>query len=185
MNYYKLGIIKHLIFLCFFYSCLHAAPQTSFSEARHKIIHRVLRNFNRAMQTKGFRAAGIGEGLDHSTGKQNYLAVTFDIDQLPDVNFARRVVVETIEEFLHYINSQDGIQDYLAEYPFPIRFIRICFISRCPNKGLFSVSNFRDELSYDQENHANPISPSIEVHRESYAEAIRILTEQKNVKLAT
>ena len=31
------------------------------------------------MEAKGYRVAGIGEGIDHSTGKQNYIGVTLDI----------------------------------------------------------------------------------------------------------
>ena len=36
------------------------------------------------MRAKGYRTAGIGEGIDHSAGKQNYIGVTFDVDSLPD-----------------------------------------------------------------------------------------------------
>jgi hypothetical protein len=53
---------------------------------------------------------GLGEGLDHSHGRekerQNYLGVTFDIESLPNVDFARKIEVEAIQEFLCYINAE-------------------------------------------------------------------------------
>lgn len=102
----------------------------------------------------------------------------FDIDELPDVEFARRLEVETLQEFLRCINSQEGIQDYLAEYPFPLKFIHIGFISRHPEEGLFLVSNYRENLSYAKRNPDNPGGPLIDVHEESFEDAVRILAQK-------
>ena len=65
-----------------------------FKKERDKRIYSALKKFIKNMKAKGYRAAGIGEGIDHSTGKQNYLAVTFDIERLPTITFARKVEVE-------------------------------------------------------------------------------------------
>ena len=170
--------IKYLVLFLLLFSTLYASTEeTDFSKERRRVIHLVLRKFKQAMQAKGLNAAGIGEGIDHNNDKQNYLKVVFDIDKLPDVDFARRLEVETLQEFLHYINSQEDVQDYLAEYPFPLKFIHIGFISRHPEEGLFSVSNNREKLRYTKNNPANPLGPLIEVHEESYGDAVRILAQ--------
>lgn len=132
------------------------------------------------MQEKGLHAAGIGEGLEHSTGKQNFLKVVFNVDSLPDVEFARKLEVETLQAFLACINAQEGIQDYVAEYPFPLKFMQIGFISIHHEEGLFSVSNSENELIYRKDNPNQPIGPSIEVHSETYEEAVRILADSSN-----
>ena len=179
-------LANYLFFvLCIFTSCSFAEPSKKltaeeiFKKERDKRIYSALRKFKCAMDAKGYRAAGIGEGIDHNTGRQNYLAVTFDIVNLPDVEFARKIEVEALQEFLNYINSEEGIQDYVAEYPYPLKFTRIAFISRHPEKGLFSVANFQDELYYNQDNPNNPTGPIIEIHSESYQDAVRILERQR------
>ena len=174
-------IIKYLFLflpLSILYSCTEPSPEMHFRRERDKRIHHILRDFKGAMRTKGFHAAGIGEGVDHNTGKQNYLKVVFDIEKLPDIDFARKIEVETLQEFLHYINLEEGIQDYVAEYPFPLKFVRIVFISQRPGEGLFSVANFEEELYYDKDDPDKPIGPSIEVHQESYEDAVRILAQK-------
>lgn len=128
------------------------------------------------MEAKGYRYAGIGEGIDHSTGKQNYLGVILDIESLPTVEIARKIEVEALELFLKYINSEEGIQNYVAEYPYSLKFVKIAFISTSPELGLQMVSNFREEISYDKKNPEIPIAPLITVHEESYQEALQILS---------
>ena len=172
-----------LLFLLLLTSCASSYSETSFEKERDKRIHNILRNFTQAMQKKGFHAAGIGEGLDHSNWKQNYLEVTFEIEKLPNVDFARKIEVTALQEFLHYINSEEGIQDYVAEYPFPLKFINIGFISLNENldseEELFLVANSRDEIYYSKHNPEKRIGRLIDVHRESYEDAVRILAEQE------
>ena len=154
-----------------------------FDRERNKVVHRALKKFIKSMEAKGYRAAGIGEGLDHSHDrekeKQNYLGVTFDIESLPDVEFARKIEVEALQEFLCYINSEEGIQDYVAEYPYPVKFLDVAFISRKRDAGLCIVSsNSRAEIYYLKDEPGKPLQgPPIEVHRESYEDAVRILEQ--------
>lgn len=176
------------LFLLLFTNCSFLEPskkltaEESFDRERIKVVHRALKKFLKSMETKGYRAAGIGEGLDHSHGrekeKQNYLGVTFDIERLPNIEFARKIEVETLQEFLKYINSEEGIQDYIAEYPYPLKFVHVAFVSRLPSKGLFSVSNFQEKIYYEQDEPDNPMGPSIEIHSESYEDAVQILEKQ-------
>ena len=172
------------LILCLFAGCSFPEPSKKlteeeiFKKERDRRIYSALRKFKHAMEAKGYRAAGLGEGIDHATGKQNYLAVTFDIEYLPDVDFARKIEVEALQEFLNYINSEEGMQDYVIEYPYPLKFIEIAFINRHPEKGLFSVANFQDELYYNQDNPNNPTGPTIEIHSESYQDAVRIFERE-------
>ncbi len=174
-----------LLLLLLLSSCASPSQEDRFDQERRKVVHQALRHFIKAMETKGFRAGGISEGLDHSNWKQNYLGVTFEMEHIPDVDFARKIEVEAIQEFLHYINSEEGIEDYVAEYPYPLKFIRIAFISLNSEEGLFSVANFREEIYYDKDNPEKPIGPTIEVHRESYDDAVRILAEQEREAVST
>jgi hypothetical protein len=173
--------VKYLFLLLplfFTGSCTKPSQETLFGQERDKRVYSALRKFKLAMEAKGFYAAGIGEGLDHSTGKQNYIGLTFAIEKLPNIDFARKIEVETLQEFLCCINSEEGIQDYVAEYPYPLKFIYVAFISQHPEEGLFSVSNFQEKLLYDQDDSKKPIGPLIEMHRESYADALLILSQQ-------
>jgi hypothetical protein len=164
--------------LFFVYSCAEQSQETLFKRERDKRVHNALSGFTTAMLKKGIYAVGLGEGIDHSNGKQNYIGVTFNIEKLPSVDFARKIEVETIQECLRYINHEEGIKDYIAEYPYPLKFIRIGFISHHPQEGLFSVSNCENELIYRKDGPEQP-GPSIIVHEESYEEAVRILAEQE------
>ncbi len=178
-----------LLSICLFASCSFPEPsrqettEDRFDGERNKIVHRATRKFIKSMEAKGYRAVGIGEGLDHSHDrekeKQNYLGVTFDIDNLPDVDFARRVEVAALQEFQKYINEEEGIQDYVAEYPYPIKFIRVAFISRHRDQGLFSVANCCEEIYYNKDEPDKPLGPSIEIHSETYEEAVQILKKQQ------
>lgn len=178
-------LINFLVLIfCLFTSCSFPEPSRKetaderFDRERDEVVYRALNKFIKSMQAKGYRAAGIGEGLDHSGDrekeKQNYLGVTFDIECLPSVDFARKIEVKALQEFQQYINKEEGIQDYVAEYPYPIKFIHVAFISRHRERGLFSVANCRDEIYYHQDEPDKPLGPSTEIHSESYEEAVRI-----------
>jgi hypothetical protein len=179
--------IIYLIF-CLFTSCSFPEPmrqetaEEQFDRERRKVVHSALKKFIKSMKAKGYRAAGIGEGLDHSGDrekeKQNYLGVTFDIEHLPNVEFARKVEVNALQEFQKYINEEEGIQDYIAEYPYPIKFIHVAFISRHREQGLFSVANCYEEIYYHQDDPHKPLGPSTEIHSESYEDAVGILEQQ-------
>jgi hypothetical protein len=180
-------IINYLCLIsCLFASCSFSEPskketaEDHFGKERDRAIYRALKKFCKSMETKGYRASGIGEGIDHSTRKQNYLGVTFDIKCLPSIDFARKIEVEALQEFQKYINEEEGIQDYVAEYPYPIKFIEITFINKQSPQGLFSVANCENELIYRQDDPCQTIGPSIIIHRETYEEAVRILEQQKN-----
>lgn len=175
-------LTKYLFLFLFLFStcsCKELSKEELFRKERDKRIYSALRKFKQAMETKGYRAAGIGEGIDHSTGKQNYLKVTFDIASLPSIDFARKIEVEALQEFQKYINAEEGIQDYVAEYPYPIKFLNIAFISRIRDVNLCIVSNCAEEIYYCKDEPGKPLQgPPIEVHSESYEEALRILNQQ-------
>ena len=174
------------LILCLFAGCSFPEPSKKlteeeiFKKERDRRIYSALRKFKHAMEAKGYRAAGLGEGIDHATGKQNYLGVTFDIERLPNIEFARKIEVEALQEFLKYINSEEGIQEYVAEYPYPVKFLKVTFISKLRDVDLCNVSNFEEEIYYYKDEPGKPLQgPPIEVHRESYEEAARILEQRQ------
>ena len=175
------------LILCLFSGCSLPEPSKKlteeeiFKKERDRRIYSALRKFKHAMEAKGYRAAGLGEGIDHATGKQNYLAVTFDIERVPNIEFARKVEIEALQELQRYINSEEGIQDYVAEYPYPVKFLDIAFISKLRDIDLCMVSNFEEEIYYYKDEPGKPLQgPLIEVYRESYQDAIQILERQQS-----
>jgi hypothetical protein len=149
-----------------------------FRKERDKRIYSALGKFITAMENKGYHAAGIGEGINHANGKQNYLGVTFDIEELPSVDFARKIEVEALQEFQKHVNAEEGIQDYVAEYPYPIKFLDVAFISKVRDVNLCIVGNFEEEIYYLKDEPGKPLQgPAIEVHRESYEDAVGILDD--------
>lgn len=172
------------ILVCLLAGCSFPEPSREgsaeevFKTERDQAIYSALQKFLKSMKAKGYNAAGIGEGIDHSTGKQNYLGVTFDIECLPSIDFARKIEVEALQVFQKYINEEERIQNYVADYPFPIRFLKVTFISKIRDKDLCIVSNFENELLYYKDEPGKPLQgPPIEVHREPFEEAVRILDQ--------
>lgn len=163
-------------FLFFFLICGCMSSKDPFDDERMRVTHSALRKFSKAMALKGYEAVGIGEGIDHETGKQNYLKVVFNVEALPNIDYARRIEVQSLQDFLYFINSEDGIQKYLVEYPFKIKFIKVSFISKDLQNGLSSVSNFENEIRYRKYKLDESIGPSDVVHEETFEEALKILT---------
>ena len=88
--------------------------------------------------------------------------------------------MEALQEFLNYINSEEGIQEYVAAYPYPVKFLKVTFISKMRDVNLCNVSNFEEEIYYYKDEPGKPLQgPLIEVHRESYEDAIRILEQSQ------
>ena len=88
------------LFLFEFTSCSFPEPSTKhltaeerFDKERCIVVHRALKKFIKNMREKGYYAAGIGEGLDHSHGreqeKQNYLEVTFNAEYPFPIKFLK------------------------------------------------------------------------------------------------
>jgi hypothetical protein len=168
---------KLLILILFLSSCA-SSPKEQFSRERTKITHRVVREFVLEMKKSGLDACGISEGLEINN-KQNLLGVIFEVNHLPDIEFARCMLVNTLHAFLDRLNREEGIDKYLTEYPFPMRYADIGIISRNSNSGLLSVSNIGDWLYYRKKDPNDPNGPLITVHKETYEEAVKIVNGQK------
>ena len=169
-----------ILFLCllFLSACTPSTPESRFSDERQKLTHRALKKFIVAMQEKGLTPAGIGEGINHRNNKQNCLEVVFDIDELPSVEFARELIVEALQQFLHTINYTYGIEEYLSEYPFPLKFIQVAILGR-NETGLCAVWNREEMLMYDKHQPGESFNRKT-VCEETYDEALKILAQQKH-----
>ena len=81
------SLIVHFYFYCLFAGCSFPEPSKKltaeeiFKKERDQRIYSALKKFIKSMEAKGYHAAGIGEGLDHSHDrekeKQNYLGGNF------------------------------------------------------------------------------------------------------------
>ncbi len=160
-------------------SCSIKKTEDKFAKERDRLVYSALGKFIKSMTAEGYCAAGVGEGIDHKTGKQNCLEVTFDVENLPDIETARKMEVEALQRFLQYVNSEVGIENYVAEYPYTLKGLGVALINKHRDKGLFLVSNFRDKIIYYQDEIDKPMGPSKEIHSETFEEATQILKNQK------
>ena|ERR1700722_19011741 len=142
------------------------------------LTNKVMCDFSKKMKLKNLQPAGIGGGIDHETGKHNKLKIVFDIEKLPDINYARKIIVETIDEFLHEINNRVEVRDLLSRYPFTLKNIEIAIINVRDREGLKCVYNQGNELNYYKSNPDPNNLQSMDVHSETYEEAVRILSSQ-------
>jgi len=141
-------------------------------------INKTMARFAKKMQSEGINPSGIGGGIDHTNGKHNNLELVFMTSNIPDIESARKLIIKTIDKFLMEVNSNEEIRPFLVEHPFTIKHISIGILSESKRSGLSCVSNYKNELTYRQDNPDLNNLQSMDVHSETYEEAVRILSSQ-------
>ncbi|HEY4831794.1 MAG TPA: hypothetical protein VIH61_04455 [Waddliaceae bacterium] len=144
-----------------------------------RAINRAIKNFAKTLSPKGFHIVGLGGGLDHESGKHKQIDIVLGTSkEICDVRTARVLLVETITEFLNYINTREDIKAYLATTPFTIENIHVgilCEHSTPPNIG--HMFNYGQYLCYYVYGDNPSRIPSIEIHEETFEEAKNILSQ--------
>ncbi len=163
----KYAIVLFLSFLC---GCCN-----DYNE-RSKATFDLVNSFEKKMREKRLRFAGISEEVNHDTKKQKLLGVSFYVETLPDVATARKLMIDTINELISRINSNDTYKAYMDIFPFTIENVEITIFSENKKGGLSWATNFTNEISY-YDNHVTNPTPTygpLKVHSETYEEALKI-----------
>ncbi len=133
---------------------------------------------------------GTGGGfIDHV----NLLSLSFDVCRPLALEDARELIIDSVEEFLFQINSNEEIRPYLKNYPFTSADVKVSIFSYSQKHEsiydpyISAVSNVtrrnsnQTELWFRTEAPDQPFGYKTEI-REDYEEALRIVkgkTEEK------
>ena len=169
---------KCLIYLLlFFITSCDSSLQMSRSD---RAIDKMIKNFAVKLSPYGFHLVGLGGGLDHQSKKHKKIDVILGTRKdISDINEARELLVETIVEFLNYINTKADIQEYLSTIPFAIENIHVSILfeqSEPPN--IDHMFNCGKELCYFVKGNDPRGLSSEKVHEETFEEAKQILSEE-------
>ena len=173
--------MKNLL-LCLLISCLNCAcSRINGMDSREQKAYKIIGNFSKQMQKKGLCSIGTGLGMEHTKGenygKQNFMSVTFQVDQVLTIESARRLSVETINEFLDCINSEVDFRGCVVEYPYTYKYVSVIIIGQKPPcerspfvEGVIVDGGF---IYY----HCGPCTPPTRglIHKETFEEAVCIL----------
>jgi hypothetical protein len=112
----------------------------------------------------------MGANMPHDIQR---IDIGFKTPKKASLEDARKVGVFFMEEFLSTINSDEKIRPYLREYPFVNKRIsmRLCFQQE-KNRQLY-LSLVKNQIIYEIQN--GPLSDFVEILREPYEEAVKIV----------
>jgi|GEM_PF-1314320 len=170
-------LIRQLLFfitMCFLYGC--SDPRSEREKVRDKIFVQFLKQMN----NKNLYAAGLGGGCT-TDEKTNLLDVTFDYPFVLDIDTSRRLIVESTETLLDLINSDVSNAQFFENFPAQVDIIMISIIGQAPDNGcdyIRSVSVIKGKVSYNTDDPTGKIMPYLKVHKETYEEAKKILSNE-------
>ncbi|MES2200189.1 MAG: hypothetical protein V4489_08490, partial [Chlamydiota bacterium] len=130
---------------------------------------------------KNLRVMGIGGGM---LGDIYKMSISFQLFHLADQMEARQLLVDAVSTYLQEINSNKTIRPYLHDYPFTAKNVQI---------NIWIQNSDRSDVSSDQISYIIAMDGILEYsiprepgvykrnvfHEETYAEAVKILQEQK------
>jgi hypothetical protein len=123
---------------------------------------------------------GTGGGMMNDI---DHIYVGFQMTKELTIDEARELLVESIDDLLQRINSAEELRPYLNHYPYSARgvSVQLMFVSK-PHvpalspyvAGALACNGMMIFMNYDSE-----IDDFVEVHRESYEEAVEIVRGRK------
>lgn len=158
-------MIKLLFPLLFLFSCTYNDPE------HMKIANRIRSKFKKQIYQKDIEIFGIGGDTREDIHEFYYDLVIYDT---PDIDKARRHLVENLEMLIADVNEDLEARPYLREYPFSEKYVHFSIgfwkapvtSVQPPLIAYASVFNGRVAYSIDD----NPAHYT-KVARETYAEA--------------
>ena len=133
------------------------------------------------MKKEGFRACMTGGGMMYDVED---ISVGFDVQATPTIDEARVLFVRGVERLLRRVNEDSRIRPYLHNYPFTVANLTYNLsFPRVPvdpsrTGPIVYVVSINESISYAFYDPAvkkgNPLQNA---HRESYADALRIVRE--------
>lgn len=110
------------------------------------------------------------------------MAISFRYEKVVDIDTARKLLVYSVEEYLKAINNDKRVRPYLNHYPFTAKGVEIRIFFYQPDghnvpagqiSCASSINGILEYNSHDPDDYAFKT-----VHKESYAEAIKIERKQ-------
>jgi hypothetical protein len=153
-----------------------------------KYVDEIVRGFSKEMK-KDFGLVFIGSG-GRMSEDVDAISVRFLAYQRAGIEEARELEVKSTEKLLKMINEHKKIRSYLREYPFVSKRVNVSISFKDPNNRRYVdgsvavVSNVNGKVYYDK---AEPSKTDIteeliDMHEETYEEALKIVNEGKNMK---
>ncbi len=128
----------------------------------------------------GLLCIGTGGGM---MGDIYHMSMSFQYFEEVDEGKARDLLVSATQEYLSAINNDKKVRPYLHNYPFTVEGVDISIWSKEPDGhsvpfdkiACFGVTKGVVDYSLDQPGN----KPYVVIHKEPYAEALKIVEEQR------
>lgn len=147
-------------------------------------VHQLQQSYAKQVQKSGLYLYGAGGQLMNDIQK---IALDFEIQRHVNVDEARRLYVKYAEPFRQMVNADRKIRPYLHNYPATINELKFSlgFLDNDSQQiyppNIVYVFHANGELFYT----ARHLNSSIDVHHETYEEALRIVQdEQQKCRIA-
>jgi len=169
-----LRLVLCSLILCFLSGC--SDPRCE----REKVRDRILIQFSKQMQKKGLYAAGLGGGCTINK-KINLIDVSFDYDEVMDLDSARKLIVESTKHLLDLINSDGNIKEYFEVFPVDVDILSISIMGQIPDSSrdyIRLVFVLKGIVYYYTDDPAGKVMPFLDVHEETFEEAKKIVSKK-------
>lgn len=162
-----------IIFSCFLARSVFESDSQDYEKIADKITEKTAKKLK---DEKGLVLVGIGGQMMNDIQK---MMMGFNFYKVVDMDTARQLLVDSVEEYLSDINANNKIRPYLHNYPFTPQNVEIVIYfynpdgSKVPNGKLKIAEASRDKIIYYvdcPEKHAIKV-----LHEETYQEAVEII----------
>lgn len=146
-----------------------------------KAFYRFSKEFSLEVQ-KEYGFSPYSQGVSFPV-KIESIDLCFSINKSQEIEEARRLVIPIALKMLERINQCDYLQPYLSEHPFPLEKIMVglCFDKATGKPNRLRSTTFhgsRNIIFYDTMDEKT--YKQIEIHRETFDEAIKILQDESS-----
>jgi hypothetical protein len=159
--------------------------------AIHRVIEKTVQDVNHLNIDNKYYLIGVGGSIDHKTGKQKTIDITFQLNSPLSKEACRWVIVNIALLFLSNINQDPDLSQFLPEGGFTYNNLDIGISLLTPNRSFLYhpdiayVSLFNGKIYYstnDPKDKDGGHSPYKERVHEPFEEALKIVESQGRPK---
>lgn len=172
----KLFFIIGIILLMFSFIFGYQSPR--YVKLAHEITEKTAKKLK---EQKGLSLAGTGGQMMNDI---QMMMMGFNFYKVVDIETARQLLTDSVQEYLSAINSNEKIRPYLHNYPFTPKNVEIVIYfynpdrSKVPNGKINIAEASRDEIIYYID---YPEKHTIKtIHEETYEEALKLVNNETN-----
>lgn len=157
--------------------------EDNFRRCRDRMIRSAIEEFYSEIKADSMALIGIGGGVNHDNGKENYIKISLQRKAAFTVDCARGFIVPYAKRFLEILNNKEGIQNYIDVYPFDMSHFCMSILSQenPDEESCIDMISASENMIYYRFSNA-PGKPPILIHEETFEEAQRIVAEQKQTE---